>query len=317
MKQSAIGNGQWAIAGIPVILSPMKIALIPNRDKPDAIAAARRLRELLAPCADVALLMNPTHDDLLQLQAALIVVLGGDGSILSIAQSMHGIHTPVVGINFGKLGYLAAFSLDQFIANLDLLLAAKAPTSQRLMLEGAIYRLPTSPPNAIPPIVGLGALAHQSPQSCGFALNDVVINAGHPFRMIELEIQIDGLVTTTFRSDGVILATASGSTGYNLAAAGPLLSPDVPAMVLTPICPHSLSFRPVVLASGTVVLIRPLKLNEGSRVNFDGQFTHPFTESDCLLIRRAPDPLTLVENPTVSHWQMLAQKLHWARSPRQ
>jgi NAD+ kinase len=296
----------------------MKIALIPNRDKPDAIAAAHRLYDLLTirPSLAVHILMDPTRAQLQEIGASLIVVLGGDGSILSIAQCMPGIRTPVAGINFGKLGYLAAFSLDQFLTHLEAVLAGRAPTTDRLMLEGAIYRR-----NGRSGFNGsaedLAALGEQTPLASCAALNDVVINAGHPFRMIELDVQIDGHATTTFRSDGVILATASGSTGYNLSAGGPLLSPAVPAMVLTPICPHSLSFRPVVLASDSVVVITPLKLNEGSRVTFDGQLTHPFTEEDFLLIRRSRDPLTLIENPAVTHWQMLAQKLHWAQSPRQ
>jgi NAD+ kinase len=294
----------------------MKIALIPNRDKPDAIAAAQRLYDLLTirPSLFVTILLDPTRQQLQDVGAGLLVVLGGDGSILSIAQSMPGIRTPVVGINFGKLGYLAAFSLDQFLTHLEAVLAGRAPMTDRLMLEGAIYRRPEGITGKLEE---LAALRQQTPLVNCVALNDVVINAGHPFRMIELDVQIDGHATTTFRSDGVILATASGSTGYNLSAGGPLLSTAVPAMVLTAICPHSLSFRPVVLLSESVVLITPLKLNEGSRVTFDGQVTHPFTEKDVLLIRRAADPLTLVENPAVTHWQMLAQKLHWAQSPRQ
>jgi len=274
------------------------IAVIPNSDKSDAIAAADRLLAILGPRANCRLLHKPTQDQLRQMEPSLIVVLGGDGSILSIAKSMAGIRTPVAGINFGKLGYLAAFSLEQFIEHLDVILENKAPVTQRLMLEGVIRR-------------GLDAIAH------GIALNEISIHAGQPFRMIELDVQIDGHTSTIFRSDGVLLSTASGSTGYNLSAGGPLLSPDVPAMILTPICPHSLSFRPVVLAQDSTVVIYPRKLNDGSNVSFDGQTIYPFSESDCLIIRRAADPLTLVENPAVSHWQMLAKKLHWAQSPRQ
>ena len=278
------------------------IAIIPNSDKPDAVAAAHRLLEILKPHAQSTLLEKPTQAQLLQLNPSLIIVLGGDGSILSVAQSLHGIHTPVVGINFGKLGYLAAFSLEQFLEHLNTILANKAPVTHRLMLEGTIHREPSAEPGA---------------DRSGIALNEISIHAGQPFRMIELDVQIDGHASTIFRSDGVLLATASGSTGYNLSAGGPLLSPSVPAMILTPICPHSLSFRPVVLGQDSTVVIYPRKLNEGSTVSFDGQVIHPFSENDCLIIRRAPAPLTLVENPAVSHWQMLAQKLQWAQSPRQ
>ena len=292
----------------------MNIALIPNPEKADAVAAAQDLLDQLNERARARILLTPTKAELMAFEPDLVVVLGGDGSILAIAQELAGITVPVAGINFGKLGYLAAFSLVQFQENLEVILAGKTPRTERLMLHGAIYRVVGA---AHPGIQLLADLEKCELVAQGFALNDVVINAGDPFRMIELNVQIDEHETTTFRSDGVIVATASGSTGYNLSAGGPLVSPAVEAMVLTPICPHSLSFRPVVLACSSTVVILPRKLNAGSKLNFDGQLTMPLTEQDCVVIRRAPAPLVLVENPTISHWQMLGQKLHWARSPRQ
>ncbi len=291
----------------------MNIALIPNLEKPDAVAAAQDLLDELSEQGQAQILQNPGSRELAAFKPDLVIVLGGDGSILSIAQELVGMTVPVAGINFGKLGYMAAFSLVQFKEHLELILAGKAPRTERLMLHGAIYRCDRDPHAGIQ---RLSDLSRMPLVAQGFALNDVVINAGDPFRMIELNVQIDEHETTTFRSDGVIVATASGSTGYNLSAGGPLVSPAVEAMVLTPICPHSLSFRPVVLACSSTVVIVPRKLNTGSKVNFDGQLTVPLTERDCVVIRRAPTPLVLVENPTVSHWQMLGQKLHWARSPR-
>jgi NAD+ kinase len=293
----------------------MKIALVPNPEKLDAMAAARHLEGLLRGRGggEVEILLQPKHAELKAFGAELVVVLGGDGSILSIAQELVGIEARVAGINFGKLGYLAAFSLEQFLEHRDEILAGTAPVSERLMLQGEIY-----PHDALAEGVrGLAELRAKGPLAKGFALNDVVINAGDPFRMIELSVQIDEHETTTFRSDGVILATASGSTGYNLSAGGPLVSPDVEAMVLTPICAHSLSFRPVVLACSSTVLICPRRLNAGSKVNFDGQVTMPLLEDQCLLIRPAPGRLRLVENSKISRWRMLGEKLHWARSPKQ
>ncbi|HUO06697.1 MAG TPA: NAD(+)/NADH kinase [Phycisphaerae bacterium] len=292
----------------------MKIALVPNPEKADAMAAAQDLLEELTARAHCELLPKPTRAGLSAFGPDLVIVLGGDGSILAIAQELVGMPVPVAGINFGKLGYLAAFSLVQFRESLDLVLAGKTPRTERLMLHGEIFRCNGKMHQGIQHIAELEACERVAQ---GYALNDVVINAGDPFRMVELSVQIDEHETTTFRSDGVIVSTASGSTGYNLSAGGPLISPAVEAMVLTPICPHSLSFRPVVLACSSTVVLVPRKLNAGSKVNFDGQLTMPLTEHDCVVIRRAPTPLVLVENPTVSHWQMLGQKLHWARSPRQ
>jgi NAD+ kinase len=297
----------------------MDVALIPNYDKPDAVAAAEQLRVLLARRQEgggvgrLTLLRAPERAAIAQFKPELIIVLGGDGSLLATAQALDGMAVPVVGINFGKLGYLAAFSLKDFLEHLDLILSGQAPRTERLMLQAMVYPWQRQ---AVPEIVSLRRLTSLMPHGQGLALNDVVINAGEPFRMIELEVQIDEERTTTFRSDGLIVATASGSTGYNLSAGGPLISPEVEAMVLTPICPYSLAFRPVVLPAGASILVCPGRLNAGSRVSFDGQAHVGIGEDECLLIRRAKSCLTLVENPQITHWQMLAQKLHWAQSPR-
>jgi len=293
----------------------MDIVLVPNRDKPDAMRAAETLLTLLkersqhdhklsvTTCADYSQVAISKPD--------LVVVLGGDGSILTTAQALGSLRVPVVGINFGKLGYLAAYSLEEFIESLDAILDNKVPRTARLMLEAAIY-----PWSKSTEIQSLAELAYLRPRARGLALNDVVINAGEPFRMIELEVQIDEKPTTTFRSDGLVVSTASGSTGYNLSAGGPLISPEVEAMVLSPICPYTLAFRPVVLPATAAILVLPHRLNPGSRVNFDGQINVPLAENECLLIRRAAHDLTLIENPRMTHWQMLARKMHWARSPR-
>ena len=300
----------------------MDIALIPNRDKPDALAAAERLLDILtrfhSPSSKksvgrVTLMPNASRTLLAEFKPTLVVVLGGDGSILATAQALGTMHVPVVGINFGKLGYLAAYSLDEFIESFDIILSGHAPHTERLMLQGAIYPWQRRTP---PSIQSLSALESLTPRAAGIALNDVVINAGEPFRMVELEVQIDEQRTTTFRSDGLVVSTASGSTGYNLSAGGPLISPEVAAMVLTPICPYTLSFRPVVLPESTSILVCPHRLNPGSRVNFDGQVNVAIGEAECLLIRRAPTCFTLIENPKITHWQMLAHKMHWAQSPR-
>lgn len=291
----------------------MNIALIPNADKPEARSAANDLLKVLAARGNTTILENPTHWELKAFNPTLVVVLGGDGTLLSIAQSMAGIKAPVVGINFGKLGYLASFSLEQFHQHFDTIITGKAPTTNRLVLQGAVYNR-VAPLNEVQKIE---VLLGTTPIVSGFALNDVVINAGDPFRMIDLAVQVDEHPTTHFRSDGVIVATASGSTGYNLSAGGPLISPQVNAMVLTPICPHSLSFRPIVLSKFSTVVLLPHRLNPGSKISFDGQTTHQLTEHHVVLVRPAPDPFILVENPSISRWQMLAQKLHWARSPRQ
>ncbi|MEI8197366.1 MAG: NAD(+)/NADH kinase [Phycisphaerae bacterium] len=290
----------------------MRIALIANLAKPDAIAASHHLQKSMAARAQLIALKDPNTADLVAANPDLIVVLGGDGSILRVAHILAGMPTPVAGINFGKLGYLAAFSLPEFERYLDIILQGHAPVTHRLMLEGSIY------PNgsAASELTPLPDLLAQEPLFKHLALNDIVVNAGEPFRMIELHMRVNEQDTTTFRSDGVIVATSSGSTGYNLSAGGPLIMPGVPALVVTPLCPHSLSFRPVVLPDSATIVIHPHRVNPGTRINFDGQVTQRISEEECLVIRRAPHGLNLLENPALSHWRMLASKLHWAQSPR-
>jgi NAD+ kinase len=290
----------------------MRIALVPNLEKPDAVRAARELVPLLAG-QTVTLIEHEEPLDHLKASAPdLIVVLGGDGSILRIASALDGLHPPVVGINFGKLGYLAAYYLDQFKAHLPAILAGTAPISERLMLRAEIYRRPHRDHHTL----CVNDLVQQTPLYSGTALNDVVINSGAPFRMVELHVRINDHDTTKFRSDGLIVATPSGSTGYNLSAGGALLTPQVPAMAITPICAHSLSFRPIIVPQDSAIVVHPHRVNPGTALSFDGQTNHPFEPDDIVLIRKAEYALKLVENPDMTHWQMLAHKLHWAANPR-
>jgi len=290
----------------------MRIAIVPNINKPKAMTASDELVELLGGHTIVVLAETDPRQALIRFAPELVVVLGGDGSVLRIANAAAELEAAVVGINFGKLGYLTAFSLEQFKEHLPVILDGRCASTQRLMLLAALYHN-----HGIPGRRSVAELTAPFPIYFGTALNDVVINAGAPFRMIELQLQIDQYDTTTFRSDGLIVSTSSGSTAYSLSAGGPLLAPDVHAMVLTPLCPHSLSFRPVVVSDSSAIIIHPGHLNPGTRISFDGQFGFGFHEDQYLVIRRSPHPLRLLENPHLSHWDVLAQKLLWARSPKQ
>ena len=292
----------------------MRIALAANLDKADAVTAARVLLETLSNQAgaqhDVRLLPAITSDAFDAFDPDILILLGGDGTILQAARLVKNMRTALVGINFGKLGYLASFTMDEFRTQWPTILAGKLKYSERLMLESTIYQAPDIMHHTVGPGESEQPIFH------GVALNDVVVNAGVPFRMVQLTITIDGHDSTTFRGDGLIVATSSGSTGYNLSAGGPLISPDLHAIVITPICPHSLSFRPVVVSEATEIRITPLRVNTGTHVSFDGQISRPLLAGQYVMVRRAKKPLRLVENPAMSHWGMLASKLHWAQSPK-
>lgn len=285
----------------------MRVGLIANSTKPDAVSAAGQLTGILKSrrdCSDLHLMEPGAMADLAQFKPDLLVVLGGDGTILETARFIAGTAARVVGINFGKLGYLAAFSMDEFLTHMNLILSGKAPVTSRMMLEGGIYENAES-------ANGADRLVFSCP-----ALNDVVLNAGQPFRMLDIRVQINGQPTVHFRGDGLIVSTSSGSTGYNLSAGGPLISPDLPALAVTPICAHSLSFRPVVLPADTTVRVDAQRVNAGSMVSFDGQVNRPLKENQFIQVKQAACTLRLVENPAMSHWNMLAHKLGWAQNPR-
>ncbi|MGC8540019.1 MAG: NAD(+)/NADH kinase [Phycisphaerae bacterium] len=287
----------------------MRIALAPNLDKSDAVAAAQNLLESLRghPGHDVRMMPTISREAFDAFDPDILILLGGDGTILQAARFITGLRAALVGINFGKLGYLASFTVDEFRAQLPQLLSGELHISQRLMLDGTIIN------NA--ETAAMGEVERAAGFHCA-ALNDIVINAGIPFRMVQLTITINGEDTTTFRGDGLIVSTSSGSTGYNLSAGGPLISPDLQALVITPICPHSLSFRPVVVPAETEIRITPIRVNSGTHVSFDGQVSQPLVAGQYMVVRRTAKPLQLVENPTLTHWQRLGSKLHWAQSPR-
>ena len=161
-------------------------------------------------------------------------------------------------------------------------------------------------------------LGHRKFQALG--LNDAVVTSGPPFRMIELELSIDPTRSqrsaTAFSGDGVIVSTPTGSTAYNLSANGPIISPDLDALCITPICPHSLSFRPIVVKADSGISLRIGRANEGTTLFLDGQRSVPLRTSEQVYIRRHPRRLALVTNPDTTYWKTLATKMQWASSPR-
>jgi NAD+ kinase len=235
--------------------------------------------------------------DLAQVEADVVLALGGDGTLLAAARRLHGKKIPLMGVNFGRLGFLASFSPANIKEDFEKLIAGELPTSARLMLQVEHQ--------------GADGAKHQTT-----ALNDAVVTAGPPFHMIELELRADGESGVKYFGDGVIVSTPSGSTAYNLSAGGPIINPDVDALCVTPICPHSLSFRPVVISSRTTVVVIASKVNEGTTLFCDGQELTKVRAGDRVTLRRSSDDVILIENPQARQWRSLAEKLQWASTPR-
>ncbi|MCD4699064.1 MAG: NAD(+)/NADH kinase [Phycisphaerae bacterium] len=277
-------------------MSDKRILIIVNMSKPGASERVESLRGWFAERAEVAGVIDVQgSEDITGIQANLCIVFGGDGTLLASARRVAPAGIPMMGVNMGKLGFLADFSVEQMTEHLDAILEGKVRPVERMMLQ-----------------IGLvgGKNAFSS-----LATNDVVISAGAPFRMIELCVNRNEDHIATFMGDGVIVATPTGSTGYSLSAGGPILEPALEAMVITPIAPHTLAMRPVVIGGDATVGITTDRLNPGTTLVIDGQISVPIKAEQSVEIRRADQPARIISNPGGTFFRTLIDKLHWARSP--
>jgi NAD+ kinase len=224
-------------------------------------------------------------------QVDLIVVLGGDGTLLSVTRGEIG-DTPVLGINMGSLGFLTEHSADSLFPMLAKALEGRANLERRERLQVTVSSSDREPTFA-------------------WVLNDAVINKGALARMIVLSVHVDGRFVSHFRADGLIVSTPTGSTAYNLSAGGPILYPTLDVMVVTPICPHALTNRPIVLALDSVVEIRLEGPSEKVYLTLDGQQGFPISDRDLVRIERCPEPIHLITEPSGSYFQVLHHKLKW------
>lgn len=229
-------------------------------------------------------------------RADLAVVLGGDGSLLNTARrlAVHGV--PLVGVNQGRLGFLTDIARDEAVAQLAQILEGRYVEETRFMLSAQVMRA--------------GERVFQT-----IALNDVVINKGDAGRMIEFDVLIDGDFVYRQRSDGMIVATPTGSTAYAMSANGPILHPSVGGIALVPLCPHGLTARPVTLPDQCNIEIRLLSPHD-ALVHFDGQARFDARPGDYLVIARAASEVRLLHPPGYRYFEMLRQKLHWSAPPR-
>jgi NAD+ kinase len=220
-------------------------------------------------------------------QSDLIIVLGGDGTFLSVARQAVEAQVPVAGFNLGTLGFLTEMkkeSLEESLANIFL---GKAKISQRKLLQ-----------------IGFKNQMYT-------ALNDVVINKGAIARIVKLLLKIDGAMVTEVKGDGIIISTPTGSTAYSISAGGPIVSPEVNGIIITPICPHSLTFRPLVVRDNTVVTVQLLTQNMDTYVTIDGQTVLPLNFEDTITVGTYPKQLLMLVAPEINYFKLLSDKLNW------
>ncbi len=227
--------------------------------------------------------------------AETLVVLGGDGTLLAASHLLESSSVPIVGVNFGSLGFLTETTLGELYPTLESVLAGQYEYDDRRLLR-AVVRRPGQP------------------DAKGDVLNDVVITRAVISRIIQLDVSVDGLFVSAFRGDGLIVSSPTGSTAYNLAAGGPILHPMLPAVVLTPICPHMLTNRPLVIRDEAVIEVRLQSKDVEVHITLDGQRGFPMTCDDSVTITRSPRTLRLVKAKGRDHYEVLRTKLKWGES---
>lgn len=274
-----------------------RIFIIGNPEKPDVMDATQRLRRVAEARFDVAgLSYEPGSRAVVGTKATRVVVLGGDGTLIGVARSLAADQVPLIGVNLGKLGYLTEFSMPELEAVLDRAMTDESLLSRRIILEVTVTRG--------------SAIIHNS-----VAINDCVVQAGPPFRMVDLGVSLDQADLTELRGDGLIVCTPSGSTAHNLSAGGPIVQSDVHAMILTPLSPHSLTHKPLVIGSESIIEIVAARVNPGTTAIIDGQVSCPLAGGDRVSIRRFASDFQVVRNPKYAKWHNLVTKLHWGQSP--
>jgi NAD+ kinase len=238
----------------------------------------------------------PARDkEALAAEVDMVLVLGGDGTLLGMADRIceAGLSIPILGVNFGSLGFLTEVTLPELYPALEAAVTGRAGVEERLMLQSATTR-------------------RTGPRVTNIALNDVVVTKTARSRLIDLSVWVGDEFLTRVKGDGLIIATPTGSTAYNLAAGGPIVEPSVSALLITPIAPHTLTNRPIVIPSSSSIRVQPLiEDRDELYVTFDGQAGYQLQSGDEIVVSAADTPLRLIRPSTRSHFEVLREKLKW------
>lgn len=267
----------------------MKIRTVGIICKKDSAAALGMSRELLSWLAErgVAAAVDTIADDM-----DLLIILGGDGTLLHVADQASRLQVPVVGVNLGDLGFLTEVAVGERYEVLERILAGQVVVEERLMLKARLQR-------------GGEASAWR------YALNDVVVSKGSADRLAQLSTWADQEYITTYRADGLIFSTPTGSTAYNLSAGGPIVNPALQAILVTPICPFMLESRPVLLPAAACLTTRLAAQATGVKIIVDGQPAWEMAAGDTLEVVASERPLRLICSPQKDYFEILRNKLNW------
>lgn len=284
-----------------------RVAIVGRPGTPELAAPLARLADFLAARGHAVVIEAETalhtplggrataEADDLGGRADLAIVLGGDGTMLSIARRLAPHDVPLIGVNLGRLGFLTDIPLTRMEDELGPMLAGRHLEERRTMLAATIVRPGRRENDEV-------------------ALNDVAVNRGGGGTMLECAVEIDGRFAYAMRADGLIVATPTGSTAYALSAGGPILDPRIAAIALVPVAPHALTHRPIALSDLATVTIEVVRGSDAT-VHCDGHAHLPLAEGDRVVIRRAPHSARFLHPEGHDHFAMLREKLHWSETP--
>ncbi len=279
------------------------IGLVIRNDIESYIDSVWQVADMLAQRADVlvhcldfdqpAAQFDETSMSTLVEDADLVITLGGDGTLLSAARMLVDKNTPLLGINFGRLGFLADVSFEEFESYVKQVLDGHYSTESRFFVKGEFYE-------------------DDELISSGIALNDIFLHSHQSFKMIEYEVYSGGKLIHRQRSDGVIVTTPTGSTAYALSGGGPIMHPSLETLAIVPICPHTLSNRPIVLPADQPIEFKLTDETATAGVSYDGQNTLSMDGHNKMRVTRYPQPLTLLHPEDYDYFEILRKKLYWS-----
>lgn len=270
-----------------------RVLLLGSGNRPHVLEEVQRLRPVIDMHVDVVLADFQFQEDLSGTSADFAIVLGGDGAILRSARQMGSRQLPVLGVNLGKLGFLASIGPDELVQVLPEVASGKCRVIEHLMFHCSVRR-------------GETVIGEQ------LGLNETVITAGPPYSMLNVDLYVDSKLATTYACDGLIISTPVGSTAYNLSAGGPILRQTLSAFAITPISPHTLTVRPVVDTADRVYEMAVPEPNDGTTVLVDGRPLAVLTSADRVRVVRAEPRFSLIEVRGHNYYQTLRDKLGWA-----
>jgi NAD+ kinase len=278
-----------------------RIGIFAKRNQPDAVELALKIESWLSDrgvtvlceetlAAGMGVPGKPSAE--IPPNSDMLIVLGGDGTLISVAREVGVLEKPILGVNLGSLGFLTEITTEELFPVLERILAGDYQTSDRLMLNVLVTR------------AGKLIEKHQ-------VLNDVVINKGALARIIDMKVWVKESYLTTFKADGLIISSPTGSTAYNMAAGGPIINPGSECLVITPICPHMLTNRPMIVSADSSIRVEVMFQDEDVVLTADGQVGTPLLAGDIVEVQQATNRTRLILSPDKDYFEILRTKLRW------